>query len=880
MSSRLFRAALRLVPADWRESVARDLAEEPPSAGTTTLAYRAAAIGLRLRGGRLIDAVRRPRGPVAAGFGRDLRLALRGVARRPAYSLAVIATLAIGIGANTAIFSVFNWILFRPVPGVARPSELLTIRFVPGSASGGRFYVSYRDIADLRSGMPALSGLGAAAPFSMNVLFEHAAEPERIEGEVVTANYFDVLGAIPGEGRRFLADEEQPGSLTPAAIVSDTLRRRVFGRESPLGRGLLINGRPFTIVGVMPDGFHGQSLVSPAQLWVPIGAHRSALSAQGADLLTNRRRPLFLDAIGRLQSHASLAQARDQAAAVAASVSLAGRDPGARWRIAVQLTPGLGLDVFTADRLRTIWRLLTVAVALVLVLGCANAANLLLARGVARRREIAVCQAIGASRARLIREQFAEGLVLALAAGVAGLAVAQGLLAAFDGMRVVSFLPAVAGVRMDWRVALFAAAVAVITGIVFSMAPAIVSSRIDLQGSLKDGITGSRLGRGRLRAAMVAIQVAIGLVMLVGAGLFARTLYNIRAIDLGVQLDGLSTFTVDPTRIGYDEARARRYFADALERLRSTPAIEAAAFAWRLPYSFIGSDTSFTREDTPQPHPAETNAISPGYFRALGVPLLAGRDFTDADLRKETDVIGVVIVSQKLAREVFPAGDAVGSRLVLKDPKGKVVQIVGVVGDVRQRPVTNEPEPYMYRPGQSVWGSIVVRSSRPFAETASAIRAMARELDPSLPPYDLEPMAAGLDRVIAEQRLMARLSGVFAVTAALLAAIGVYGMMAGAVAERRREFGIRLALGAPPLVVLNAVLGSAVRTGAVGLAVGLLTAALVTRVLESRLYIVGKYDPLTLSAACGGLLAIVIAASLLPARRAMRVDPVRSLRVD
>jgi len=808
-----------------------------------------------------------------------MRTAIRGVLRRPGYSFGVIATLAIGIGANTAIFSVFNWILFRPVPGVARPGELVTIRFVPGTGSGARFFVSYRDIADLRSGIPALSGLAAAAPASMNVRFENAPEPERVEGEVVTANYFDVLEATPRDGRRFRADEEQPGSLTPAAVISETLRRRVFGAQSPLGRGLTINGSPFVIVGVMPEGFHGQSLIAPAQVWVAIGAHRSALPAQGADLLTNRRRSLYLDAIGRLRPGASIAQARDQAAAVGASVNLAGREPG-RWRIVPQLTPGLGLDPFTAERLRTVWRLLTAAVVLVLVLGCANAANLLLARSVARRREIAVCQAIGATRARLIREQFAEGLVLALAAGMAGLVVAQGLLSAFDGMRVVNFLPAVAGVRMDWRVGLFTAAIAAVTGIVFSMAPAIVSSRIDLQGSLKDGMTWSRLGRGRLRAAMVAIQVAIGLVIVVGAGLFARTLHNIRTIDLGIELDGLSTFAVDPTRIGYEDVRARRYFADLLDRLRSAPGIETSAYAWRLPYSFIGSDTSFTRPDESQSHGAETDMVSPGFFHTLGVPLLAGRDFTEADMRQETGTSGVVVVSRKLAREVFPKGDALGSRLVLKDPKGKVVEIVGIVGDVRQRPVTNDPEPYMYRPGVAVWGSIAVRSARPFAETAATVRAVTRELDPSLPPYDLEPMAAGLDRVIAEQRLMARLSGVFAASAALLAAIGVYGMMAGAVAERRREFGIRLALGAQPRAVLNAVVSSAVRTGIGGLVIGLPAALLAMRTLESRLYSVGRYDSLTLAAACGGFLTIVIAASLWPARRAMRVDPVRSLRVD
>jgi predicted permease len=794
MNRRLFAAALALVPRDWRDTVERDLLDGAVILNWR-LALQAAAIGTRLRIARLRERHRGRRRQPMAGVGRDLRLAVRGVVRRPAASCAVIATLAIGIGANTAIYSVFNWVLFRPVPGVSRPGDLVTVRFVPASGSNARFYVSYRDVADLREGVPALAGHGAAAPISMNVVFSTGAEPERVDGEIVTSDYFDVLGVTPAKGRGFTADEERPGASTPAAIISDTLRRRVYAGDAALGRSVTINGHAFAIVGVMPPGFRGHSLVAPTDLWVPVGAHGSALPGSGADLMTNRRRTLFLDAIGRLRSATSIAQAREQAAAVGAAVDFAGRRPRAgSGRIVPQITPGIGLDAFTLGRLETVWRLLAAAVALVLLLSCANAANLLLARTLARRREIAVCQAIGAGRARLVRRQLAEGIVLALLAGGAGLAVAQALLWAFDGMRIVSFLPGVTGVSMDGRVALFAGAVALATGVLFSVAPAVASSRVDLLSALKEGAGGSRHARGRVRAALVALQMAIGLLLLVGAGLFARTLANIRALDLGVNVQGVTTFSIDPTSVGYDEVRARRYFADLLERLRSTPGIQAAAFAWRLPYSQMASDTSFTRAGDTERHSADTDRISPGYFAALGVPIVEGRDFTDADIRQDTATGGVAIVSQALARKVFPTGGAVGSRLVLDNPAGKVVGIVGVVGEVRQRPVTNDPEPLVYSPGISVWGSVAVRSSRPFAETAAAIRAAARDLDPSLPPSDLEPMRAGLDRVISEQRLLARASGIFAAIAALLAAVGVYGMMAGTVAERRRELGIRLAL--------------------------------------------------------------------------------------
>ena len=886
MKDGLFRAALKLVPRDWRDTVERDLLEEPPT-GRLGLVLRVVAIALRLRLARARDRAASShawRIRFMREFTRDLKFAIRGAMRKPGHALAVIATLAIGIGANTAIFSLFNWILFRPMPGVERPGELVTVRFTRAN-SEARFFVSYRDVADLRGGTPALSGVAASATQSMNAVLAPGAEPQRIEGEVVTANYFDVLEVQIQTGRRFLPAEERPGPAVPAAIISDALWRRSFGSAADvLGRHIAINGHAFAIVGVAPRAFRGRTLVASTDLWVPTGAHMLVMPLSGADLLTDRRRTLFLDAVGRLRPEATVAQAQEQTRAIAAAVAdYGGRRPGNRGPILPTVFPGVGLDQYATERLSAMWQLLAGAVGLVLLVACANAANLLLARALGRRREIAVCQAIGASRFRLVRQQFAEGLVLALFAGGAGLVVALALLWTFDGMRIVSYLPEIEGVSLDWRVGAFTLALAMATGVLFSLAPAVVSSRVDLQSALKDGLTSSPFGRGPLRSALVAVQVAVSVLLLVGAGLFVRTLRNVRALDLGVTLDGVLTFSADPTKVGYKDARATAYFQTLLERLRSTPGIQSAAFVFSLPYSNILEDTGFTRADAAdkKEYDAETTSVSPGYFAALGVPLIAGRDFSEGDYRNTDDATAdVVIVSERLAREVFPDGRAVGSRLVLTNAKGKVVEIVGVAGNVRRRPVTRVPEPFIYRPALRVWGSVAVRSSLSRASTAAAVRAVARDVEPLLPPHDLEPMHAGLDRVISEQRLLARFSAVFAIVGGLLAAIGVYGMMACAVGERMREFGIRLALGAGAGRLLRLVLASAARVTAAGVTLGVAAAVVATRGLESRLYGVTRYDPLTLLGACGLLFLLAVVATLLPAMRATRADPVRALRVE
>ena len=818
-------------------------------------------------------------------FARDLALAVRGARRRPGYSLAVIATLAIGIGANTAIFSVFNWILFRPLPGVARPGELVTIRYQTPTRNGN-FFVSYRDYADLRDAVTSsLTGIAFAAPRKMEL--SAGAQSESVNAEVVSSNYLSLLGVTPVVGRDFTAAEEQPGG--PASVViSGRLWKRTFGSDPAIvGKPLRLNGRSFTVIGVTPPAFQGRSMVTAADAWLTLSGQAALLppSVDATQLVTSRQETMFGDSLARLRLGHTLEQAQAEAnAAVANNVNfaVARAKPGTRSTVGAVLYRGIGHETYTQERLVTVFRLLMGAVGLLLLLACANAANLLLARSTARRREIAVCQAIGASRFRIIRQQLAEGLVLSLGAGVAGLALAIWLTWMFDGMRIVSLLPAVTGVGVDWRVAAFALISSVATGVLFATAPALVSSRVDLQSSLKDGITSSRGGRRLLRGSLVTLQITVSVLLLVAAGLFIRTLRNIRGIDLGIQTEGVVSFSIQPSRFGLDSTRSAAYVAEMLERMRVAPGVSHAAFTWTTPFSPNRGDMVFTQTQASgnELSAASTN-VSPGFFATMGMPLIAGRDFSEADTRDKNATVRPAVVSKTFAEAAFPNGSAIGSRLALKFEPGKFADVIGIVGDVRGRTVTRAPEPWVYMPAVNpTWGTIQVRSTLPETQVISTIREVARGVHPVVVPHDIEAFGASVDRALSEQRLFAKASAIFAAVAALLAGIGIYGMMAGAVTERRKEFGIRLALGARGSSVLALVFRSALVLASVGLAAGLAGAFALRRLVEARLYGVTPLDPLTITATATAILLLSVAASLVPALRAAQVDPVRSLRVE
>jgi putative ABC transport system permease protein len=395
-------------------------------------------------------------------------------------------------------------------------------------------------------------------------------------------------------------------------------------------------------------------VVTVTDVWIPVGAYPTLQPRFTQGLLTSRQQTLFGDSFGRLAPGATVARAQEQATAVGSHVAFAGRSAeSGRPLIGPVLTAGIDHGVFAQERLTTIFRLLMGAVGLLLLLACANAGNLLLARATVRRREIAVCQAIGASRLRIVRQQLAEALVLSGASGVAGLALAVWLTAVFDGMTIVAALPAVRGVGIDWRVWAFASVLSIATALIFALAPAIVSSRVDLQSSLKNGVTSSRSGRRLLRGGLMTVQVTVSVLLLVAAGLFIRTLQNLRSIDLGLEVDGIVSLAVAPSRYGYDAQRAQAYVHDLLQRLRQAPGVESAAFTWTTPYSLNRNDTRFLAADDRKISAAATN-VSRGFFQTMRIPIVAGRDFTDADIDSDNDKYGVAVISRRLATELFP----------------------------------------------------------------------------------------------------------------------------------------------------------------------------------------------------------------------------------
>ena len=880
----LLRLALALVPRDWRDAVARDL-EEDASVSGWRAAPHAAAIGIRLHASRGRDWLTHPslgRITIMREFTRDLKFAVRSAVRRPGYALAIIATLAIGIGATTAIYSVFNWVLFRPLPGVVRADELVTVRY-QSPKSAASFWVSYRDFADLRDGVPGFAAFAASLPLKVDVT--NGGDPRHVDAEAVSASYFTLFGVRPVLGRDFMPTEEQPGAHAPAAILSRRLWRGMFNEDpAVLGKTFMLDGRTFTIVGVVPVAFQGRSLATTTDVWMPLGAY-AIRSETSRSLLTSRRETIFGDSFGRLRPGVTLTQVQQQAAAVAAAVpDFVNRSPGkaVRSSIGPVLTAGVGGEVYTHDRLVTIFRLLMGAVSLVLLLACANAANLLLARAAGRRREIAVCQAIGASRFRIIRQHLAEGLILSLAAGVAALALAVWLTALFDGMRIITSLPALDGVSIDWRVGAFALAASLLTCVLFAAIPAVTSSRVDLQSSLKDGLTASRSRRPVLRGTLVAIQVTLSVLLVVGAGLFIRSLHNIRGIDLGLQADGLVTISVTPARFGYTPDKAQAYVRSLLQRLRDSPGIGGAAFTWTTPFSPNRSETGFLPQSSAGSRViAASTTVSTGFFSTMRIPILEGRDFTDSEIRNDDALAGPIVISRRLAAELFPGSRALGAKVPLDYPKGKIVEVVGIVGDVRGRPLTDEPEPWAYLPAtKPTWGTIQVRTAAGGADTVKMLRAITRDVDPVVIPNEVEPFGASIERLLAEQRLLARLSAIFAAVAAVLAAIGIYGMMSGAVMERRREFGIRLALGAGGRTVVTLVMRTAVLLAGCGVIAGLIGAAVLRRFVESRLFGITGLDPATLAFGAASVIVLSLVASLLPAIRAARIDPVRSLRVE
>ena len=900
----MFEWLLRLIPAAWRDSVARDLIEEASRAGRRGLArqawltWHALQVAMRFSERRWAGSMTaQPRRTLMGSFGSDVRTALRMLVRQPASAAAIVATLALGIGIVTAVYAVFNHVLFRPVPGVRDDGRIVTLLFHPPGkldhlGSGARAALPF-----LRRGS-TVANVASRTETTLPIAAAPGSAPEVRTVEFVTGQYFDILGVRPRIGRLF-ADEEAD-SATPIALVSDRFWARELGSSaSTIGSVLLVNGQPFRIVGVV-DRFRGwdTTKVGTVDVWLPMGVDQMARRAATPSQQLG-------DVIARRRADASIAAVTEDMSRIQADIA-GSLDEFSRGFVPVAYP---GLYSFGEERareriMRTFPFLMGGAVLLLLV-ACANTANLLLARTRRRARDLAMRAALGAERLRLVRGLLVEAGVLAIAAALGGLVVAVLAVSSLQGMQVFTSVPQVADLTIDGRVAGFAVMVAAATVLVFGLLPAIRASRADLRELLPTTSMATPAAR-RVRAVLVAAQLAISLTLLAAAGVLGRSLTYLQRLDVGMSTRDVVSFSINPRLAGYNAARRDQLVRDVMTRLESTPGIDAVAFASPPAFWSSGRFARTIRLDAGSERPevdVEAVMVSGSYFDALRIPLVEGRTFRPDEFQRPAQKSGgVAIVNASTARALFGGESAIGRRIVRGTwrtptaavmsvgdvPRGTFVserelEIIGVVGDTRSgSSLRTGPAALLYEPGaqQLVYGSFYLRSSRPLTETTVLARKTIRDVEPGLPVTDPGTVHDEIERLIPEERLFARVMSMVAVLALLLGVAGTYAVMAYTVSERTREFGIKTALGASSADIARGVLGRAVVMCLLGAAAGLAIFAVSSRVLASRLHGVSALDPATLAAGVMVLMAATLIAAWLPARRATQVDPTITLKSE
>jgi putative ABC transport system permease protein len=797
----------------------------------------------------------------------DLRFACRQLAQSPGFTAVAVLTLALGIGACTAIFTVADGVLLRPI---AYPeSERLMVVHETFLPEYPEFSVSPANFRDYAGQADSFEGMAAIRDVGYSLTGE--GEPVRLIAQRVTARYFELLRSPPALGRGFTADDDLAGKNAVVVLSHRLWQRRFGGRPDILNSTIRLDDQPHTVVGVMPPGFQRGGAT---ELWAPMAFSDREAQQRGAH---------YLNMIGRLKPGVTSAQAQVQLETIARRLSAQYPDTNKNW--GVRALPML--EYYTRGMRPALFTLLG-AVGLLLLIACANLANLLLARATTRQRETAIRAALGAGRGRLLRQLLTESLVLAALGGGAGVLLAVG------GLRVLlafapANLPRLAEVSLDAGVLAFTAGVALLTGLAFGLAPAWQSLRVNLVEALKDGARGGGAAARRhgLRGALVVAEIALALMLLAGAGLLLRSFGRLISTSPGFEPRGAVAIFIDLPRQAYGKPEKCNVFAEALlARFRALPGVTHAGLTHVLPFS--GDDYILGLEIEGKPVPKSdlpsTNyfAATPGYFQAMGIPLLRGRDFTDAD---RTGSTRVVIVSQALAAAHFPGRDPLGQRISVTQGPQTWREIVGVAGDVKHYGIDAPTAPQTYEPfAQEPFPnlSFVVRTADPAAATtlAAALRREVRAVDPALPIARLEPLTGLVAGSLAQQRFALTLFGVFAGLALMLAAIGVYGVMACAVAQRTNEFGVRLALGAQPGDVLRLVAIHAARLVTLGLALGFAGTLAAGRLIASQLYLTSTRDPLVFAVIGLVLAAVAALACWLPARRATRVDPIIALRAE
>jgi putative ABC transport system permease protein len=799
----------------------------------------------------------------------DLKYAWRTIRRSPGFALAVVLTLALGIGANSAIFSVVHAVLLRPLP-FGEPDRL--VRLYGRYPEVGRTGTSLPDFQDWRAQSHSFAQM--AARYNAAFVLTGEGEPERVIADRVTANFLGTFGVRPALGRSFLPEEEQVGGDDRVVILDyGYWQRRFAGDPRIVGRQIQLSGQPFQVVGIAPKDFR---IARDVDLYAPARADT-----------TMPRRAEFLDVYARLKPGVTVQQADADLAAVLRH--LAEEYPATNATIRSEV---VGLQDDMVQGVRPALLAFMGAVALVLLIACANVANLLLARAATRDREVAVRVALGAGRARLMRQLLTESVVLAIIGGALGLAMATWAVAAVRGTDV-RFLPRQGEISIDGTIVAFTLVLSVVTGLLFGLAPAIRLSRGSLHATLREGARGATGGSlARVRGALVLGEVAVALMLLVGAGLLIRSFDKLTKVDLGFEPSQVLTYSVTfPSAKFGDRDQAAPLYDALLERAKALPGVQQAALSADLPMGGA-SYLSFSiqgRPDRPErpgaaPEDMQPFAVSPDYFATMHIPLKRGRLITAADRAGATPV---AVISEEAARRFFADGrDPIGSRLTFgnpANPKTTWMTIVGIVGNIAQEGVTAKPYAQLYQsidqsPTRVVYVSL--RSDRDPLLLASSVRGTVRAVDPDLLVNDIQTLEDRVSQNIARPRLSVLLIGAFSAIALLLAAIGIYGVMAYTVAQRTREIGVRMALGADPHEVKQLVVRQGMRPALIGVAVGLVAAFAATRLIASLLYGVSAVDPLTFVLVPLFLIAVALLATYLPARRATRVPPTVALQAE
>jgi macrolide transport system ATP-binding/permease protein len=807
---------------------------------------------------------------------QDVRFSARTLRRAPGYAIIVIACLGLGIGANAAVFSWMDGILLHPYPGVAKQEQLLAVaNTVKGSPDLDE--LSWLDFADLKTGTSSFSDFVVAKITSATLAGGDRAE--RLIGLLVSANYFDALGVRLRLGRGFSEGEDAGKGAHPVTVISYRFWQDHFASDrAVLGRTLSFNGVQHTIIGVTDKEFLGTFVGYAMQFWVP-ASQQAVFDPSGYRL--DDRGARWVEGFARMKPGVSIERAQAEVSAVAARLET--DNPNFDRGRSIRLFPLWQAPFDNAKTLQPTLRVMAIVGALVLLIVCANVANLLLVRSLGRRHEMTVRAAVGATRVRLVRQLVTEGLILAIAGATVGAVLAfasRNILGRFFAPRGGVTL-VIAG-TFDWRVVALSIAAGVVCTLLFAIVPALQVSRIDLAGALKSD---SRLstgghGRTRFRSGLVIVQVCLSFVLLVGAGLVLMSLSRQRSEDPGFAARGTVTTAVNLFAAGYDAPRARRFEDDLLRNLASLPGIQSVALARSTPFTtrpyengqILVDGYEAARDEQPT---ADFNQVTPGYFRTMGIATRSGRDFTSADA--DTSRL-VAIVSERFAAKYWPVTSPIGRRLQLN---GRWMDVVGVVNDIKSRTMLKPPTPLVYVPlsqNPATAFGVFVRDTGGTAAVAQEIVSGIHAIDPNVSPYEIVTMQEQVLRSTAAEQIAAALVGLFAGVAVLLAAVGIYGVIGYAVSQRAKEFSLRVAVGAAPSTLMRLVLGAGLRLTALGAIMGAVVSLLSTRLLGDLLFGVSPRDPRALVCAFAAMVIACAIACFAPAWRAARSDPVIALR--